>query len=458
MKRSQLFLAVLALPLDYLALFLAGLSAYFLRFESFITDIRPIRFYLPLENYLGLLLLVALIWLLFLAIAGLYQTNTRLKFYEEIRRVFLACSTGLALIIVWFFFNQNLFSSRFIVLAFWVLAVIFISLGRWLLRLLRNTLYRRGVALSKVLIIGTDHNTKALVKLFQESPTLGYRVVASLPGFTSESVSQYLGSLDEVLVSDTKRTPDERLAIWEYCNEHHLGFKYVADVFNTQIHNVVIHTLAGLPIVEIRKTPLDGWGRISKRLFDLACSLILLILLAPVLLLVALIIKLKDGSPVIVELIRVGERGQYFTLHKFRTMVPDAHKMKPDLWTLNERADGPLFKLTNDPRVTSWGKFLRKWSLDELPQFFDVLAGRMSLVGPRPHEPEEVLKYTKDHKKLLNIKPGITGLAQISGRSSLTFADEAKLDSFYIENWSLFQDLLILIKTIYVVLQRKDAV
>ncbi|MFH1111727.1 MAG: sugar transferase [Patescibacteria group bacterium] len=458
MKKSQLILAALALPFDYIALILAGLAAYFLRFGSFIIELRPILFYLPLKEYLPLVLMAALVWLVFFAIAGLYQIHTRLKFYEELRRVFLACSTGLALIIILFFFDQALFSSRFIVLMSWLLAIIFVSVERWLLRVCRNAFFRKGIAQSNVLIIGSDSNTAALVKLFTHSPSLGYKVIANLAKFESFSVDNIILGVDEILVSDKTLTPADRLTIWEYCNEHHLGFKYVADIFNAELHNVVIHTWAGVPVVEIKKTPLDGWGKIAKRLFDIILAMILIIVFSPILAVIALIIRLVYGSPVIVNLERIGEKGEEFILHKYRSMIQGADKMKNELLQRNERADGPLFKLSNDPRVTPFGRFLRKWSFDELPQLVNVLAGQMSLVGPRPHEPQEVSHYAKHYKKLLNIKPGITGLAQISGRSSLSFEDEARLDSFYIENWSLGHDLLILIKTVYVVIRRKDAV
>ena len=141
----------------------------------------------------------------------------------------------------------------------------------------------------------------------------------------------------------------------------------------------------------------------------------------------------------------------------FRSMIKNAHKMKKEIMEQNERKDGPLFKIKNDPRITNLGKFLRKYSIDELPQLFNVLKGDMSLVGPRPHESEEVEKYKRGYKRLLNIKPGISGMAQVSGRSSLIFSEEAKLDIFYIENWSLFLDLIILIKTIKVIFKKEES-
>ena len=170
------------------------------------------------------------------------------------------------------------------------------------------------------------------------------------------------------------------------------------------------------------------------------------------------IIKMDSKGRAVYRTQRVGARGKRFYLYKFRSMVSGADKMKEELMQKNERPDGPLFKMENDPRITKVGKFIRRMSLDEIPNFWNVLIGNMSLVGPRPHEPREVERYQKHHRKLLNIKPGITGLAQVSGRSTLDFETEVKLDTLYIETWSIRLDVLILIKTPLVVLFSRTAV
>jgi len=200
-------------------------------------------------------------------------------------------------------------------------------------------------------------------------------------------------------------------------------------------------------LIEIRGTPLDGWGKVYKRVFDFIISLLLIIILSPIFLILGIIIKSSSRGSIFVALPRVGVKGKIFKTYKFRSMIKGAHQLKSKMMAYNERIDGPLFKMKNDPRVTKFGGWLRRTSLDELPQLFNVLKGEMSLVGPRPHEPEEVSKYQRGYKKLLTVKPGITGMAQVSGRSNLLFAEEAKLDVFYIENWSLLLDLIILSKT-----------
>lgn len=458
MKRSQLILATVALPLDYTMLVLAGVAAYQIRFVPWVRAVRPVIFQLPLSEFVPMLIIMAAVWLLLFAIAGLYQIGNYLKLTKEIGRLFLACTAGLALIVVLFFFNPQFFSSRFIVLVGWMCAFLFTAVGRLSLRWLRVTLYRRGVATSRVLLIGADMTTLALERLFAASPGLGFKVVRRVAECDIDSLGSLCAGVDEVVVGDPALPRNVTLSIREFCANHHYNFKYAADMLEAQSHNVVIHTLAGVPLVEIRRTPLDGWGRVLKRLFDVMVSLCLLILLSPLLFLLAVLVLADSGWPAFVGLIRIGEEGSIFKLYKFRSMVRNAEALKNQLLVHNERAGGPLFKMSNDPRVTRVGRWLRRSSLDELPQLVNVLLGNMSLVGPRPHEPNEVARYEQHQRKLLNLKPGITGLAQISGRSELTFDDEAKLDTFYVENWSLGADFVILIKTLVVVLQRRAAV
>jgi len=264
-------------------------------------------------------------------------------------------------------------------------------------------------------------------------------------------------NIDEVIQADPNIQKELVLKIIDICNEYHITFKYVANLFETSVTNIAIAPLAGIPVIEMKKTPLDGWGKIFKRAFDIIFSVFILIILIPFIIIIAVIIKLDSAGPVFVKLERVGQKGRKFLFFKFRSMIEGAHAMKKDLIAYNERSDGPLFKMKNDPRITRFGKFLRKTSIDEIPQFFNVIKGDMSVVGPRPHEPEEVSRYQKDHKKLLTIKPGMTGMAQVSGRSDLNFEEEATLDVYYIENWSLLLDLQLIFRTPFALVSRRGA-
>jgi exopolysaccharide biosynthesis polyprenyl glycosylphosphotransferase len=348
-----------------------------------------------------------------------------------------------------------------------VFAIITVTLGRLLVRSIQHSLLKRDIGMYRVVVIGHDRTTKDLVQQFASNPRLGYRVIARYDA-VSEDVLTHLEQLitrvgqggergfDILLQADSSLPREQTQTLIDFANYYHCTFRYTADLFETQATNINVETLAGIPVIEIQRTKLDGWGRILKRAFDCMIAGTLLILASPLFFITALFIRADSRGPVFVRLRRVGEGGKPFDVYKFRSMVENAHAMKPGLMQYNERS-GPLFKMKNDPRITRVGRFLRRTSIDELPQFWNVLRGNMSIVGPRPHEPEEVARYERHHRQLLTIKPGVTGLAQVSGRSDLPFDDEARLDIFYIENWSLKLDLIILFRTPIAVLRMKSA-
>lgn len=467
MKKSELTFAVISVPVDYIMLISAGISAYWLRYSAWVKEIRPIVFNLDYNQYLKLLLLIALVWLFIFAFQGLYTIVLNKRLIDELTQIVFACSTGLMVIIAYIFWQREFFDSRFIILAAWILAIVYVSIARIILRFIRRQLLLHNWGVTNIVLIGDGSDTDNLAAALYRQPELGYRLLAKFSEFSAERLLQLLAekNIDAVILSDSNLSKEIRSEILNFCHSHHLGFQYVADIFDTQSHNVEIRSIAGMPLIEIKKTPLDGWGRIYKRLFDIVFSTILIILIFPIGLFLALIIVVDSYGPAIVKLRRVGREGKEFWMYKFRSMIKDAHLLKydsagnlrPDLAKQNLRSDGPLFKNENDKRITRFGKFLRRTSLDELPQLINVLRGEMSLVGPRPHEPEEVSKYQQHQKKLLSIKPGMTGLAQVSGRSNLSFAEEVKLDLYYIENWSLKNDLQIIFKTIWVVIKKQGA-
>lgn len=449
-------------------LVLAGISAYYIRFSDFTTSIRPIIFDLPFAGFLKVVLLIALLWIPIFAFAGLYNIKSARKLVKEIYRVILACSTGLMLIVILIFIRRELFDSRFIVLAGWILAIIYVSIARALVRWLQRYLFKHGVGVRKVILVGNSKTGDHLINKFSADKSFGFKVVKRVRDFSQETSGELKelveksiksqsrdGEIDEIIQSDPNLTKAETLRLYDFADEYNLTFRYVADLLGTKVLKNELMEIMGIPVIEVQKTPLDGWGRIVKRLFDLIASAILIILLSPIYLLVAIIIKLDSRGPVFFSqkddgspLRRVGQGGRLFNYFKFRSMVPGSDsKRYSELAENNLRADGPLVKIENDPRVTRIGKFIRRWSIDELPELFLVFLGRMSLVGPRPHLPEEVAKYEQRHKKVLTVKPGVTGLAQISGRSDLNFEEEVKLDTYYVENWSFLLDLSILIRT-----------
>lgn len=462
MKKSELVFSAILVPIDSLMLLAAGMIAYAVRFGPTVVEIRPALYEMPLAEYLNILFLVAGLWIVVFAFSGLYAITARRRILDEVIKIVFACSTGVMLIIVLTFFQRELFSSRFIILLGWILSMVTVSVGRIAIRALQRTLVGRGIGARRIVIIGADATTNTLLRTFHRDPKLGYAIVDRFAGFTPDARARLeeltrVDAVDAVLLADHGVGRSATSDLIAFCNDRHLIFQYTADLFATQATKLDISTIAGSIVIEVKRTPLDGWGKILKRTFDVVVAAVSLLAVAPVLLPVMLIVKMDTEGPAIIGLRRVGENGRQFTLFKVRSMVKNARMMKRELVAFNERPDGPLFKMKADPRITRVGKVLRKLSIDELPQLWNVLRGEMSLVGPRPHEPEEVERYSSHHRKLLTIKPGITGMAQISGRSDLHFSEEVRLDVFYIENWSLKLDLQILLKTPRAVLSTKSA-
>ena len=474
MKKSEIILTTVSLPLDFLMLILAGFLAYFLRFSSFFVRIKPVIFNLSFQVYWPLMVAVAVGWLILFIVSGLYSVNANRRLLAELARVFFACSTGLAAITIFIFFRGELFNSRFIVLAGWALAVVLVSGERIILRIIKNVLYRAGAGVRKIVIVGEGHVAQILRQTLTERRGFGYVVVGQFSHFDEEAKKQIerlaqAGNADQILLTNPKSDEAEALAIIDFCEANHLNFKFSADLFSTYVTNMEVTAIAGIPIVEWQKTRLQAWGRVIKRLVDLVGAVILIILTGPLLLITALAVWLESGRPIIYKNERVGVKDKHFFVYKFRSMKREfctgpqfgdnvqASEKENELIATQNSKQGPVYKIKDDPRVTKVGRIIRRASLDELPQFFNVLKGEMSLVGPRPHQPREVAHYAKRQHRVLNIKPGVTGLAQISGRSDLEFDEEARLDIFYIEHWSPLINLIILIKTPFILFKPRKA-
>jgi len=467
LKKSELIFSVALLPIDFLMIILAALVAYFLRFQTMV-DFRPIVYEMPLFDFLKVAGFMAVVWLIIFAISGLYTIGGTKRILDELAKIFLACSTGFVFIVLLIFFERELFSSRFIILVAWVLAIFFVSIGRVAIRFFQRALFRYGVGIHRVIVFGEDKAADILVNGFCKRPGLGLKVIKRYKKFDEDAAAnlsdlQKTIGIDEVIQTNGTGSHEENLNLFDFCNQHNIVFKYSTDLFAVQSSRLEIRDYAGIPIAEIKRTRLEGWGKVYKRIFDIIGSLFLIILSSPILILTAIAIRIDSRGPIFWKLDddsnpkRVGQEGQPFNYFKFRSMKPRTHNLRYAQLAEQDIRKGPLVKIKNDPRVTRVGKFIRRFSIDELPEFFLVLAGKMSLVGPRPHLPEEVAKYKKHHRKVLIIKPGVTGLAQISGRSDLDFEEEVKLDIYYIENWSLKLDLYILFKTPFAVLFRKEA-
>ena len=461
MRKLSLFFAVVLVPLDFFTLLLAAVVAYSLRHAEFVVERRPIIFHLPFDAYLKVAIVISLGWVIIFALSGLYTIGRRKKL-EEVKKIFVASTAGLGAVLAVIVFTRELFESRFILLASWGIAIVFVSVARLTLRLIRSTLLRAGVGLEHVALVGRGRPAEALNDIIARNQKYGLKVIFYAETFNKDAEQELRalavqGGIDQMIALPQNGGGGELHTLLDLADEYHIPFRYSADLLATHGAGLEFDTLVGVPLVELKRTHLEGWGRVYKRIFDIVGSLILIIITSPLMLLAVLAVKLSSRGPIFFRHTRIGETGKPFSYIKFRSMKPGTHEMRyKELVHLNIRK-GPLvkFKDADDPRITRVGRVLRKWSIDELPELFLVLAGTMSLVGPRPHHIEEVERYEKHHKKVLTIKPGITGLAQISGRADLSFDEEVRLDIYYMEHWSLKLDLIILLKTPFAVMGQK---
>lgn len=337
-----------------------------------------------------------------------------------------------------------------------------LCLGLWLLR-------QRGFNARHVLVVGANERIARLLAIIEEHAQFGYNIIgvvdddAERMSYLERFNVPYLGKLDDMEGILAERVVDEvhvglpvrscyetiqELA--DLCLGVGVSMRMVADLFPLQLATSRVHSLEGVPMLSLTMVSENTTQLAMKRLVDFVGALSLLIVLSPLLLTVAVLIKLTSSGPVFFRQERVGRNQRKFQMIKFRSMVVDAEARKAELTRKNE-VDGPIFKIKNDPRVTKVGRFIRKYSIDELPQLFNVLKGEMSLVGPRPHPTQEVEQYTWHHRRRLSVKPGMTGLAQVSGRSELRWDACVDLDLTYIDTWSLATDIWILFRTCKVV-------
>lgn len=468
MKKSELIFTAALVPVDYLMLVLAGLAAYWLRTSDLVVNWRPVLFgvNLPLEKYLGLVALIGFFMLIIFALSGLYEIRRANGILDDFARIFIGASAGLATIIIYSFLRREWFDSRFLIFSAWILAIFFVLFGRAVVRVIQKFLVTRyKFGSHNVLVIGGDRISEEMIGEIKKESSLGYNLIEHFQNLDLDKIKQAAASesIDDIILANPDFSREQVLGLIDFCEEQRLNFKFVPNLFQTLTINVEFDALAGIPLVELKRTALDGWGKIIKRAIDFIGAIVGLVIFSPIMAAVAILVKFDSKGPIIYKNERVGPEG-VFVAYKFRSMKLEyctgseydkdgqASAFEDELVAKQSGRRGPVFKVLNDPRRTKLGRFLEVSSLDELPQFFNVLTGKMSLVGPRPHMPKEVAKYERWHKKVFNIKPGITGLAQISGRSEIDFDEEAKLDAYYIENWSLWLDLKIMLKTPLVVL------
>ena len=467
MKKSEIIFGALRLPVDYFAIVSAFLLAYYIRP---ITDLIPgVQFQFglellpPLKEYMWLAVFAAAFLVILFIFNHLYSLKVTHRFSKEfLKIVFLVTAWMMFIIAYYFLVVHQLFFSRIALAHIWLFSIVFIATGRLIILGLQSFLLRYGIGQRRVLFIGAnsvaDHFYKSIKKdtSYKVIGALDKKIISRKKGQIKiigtldqlESIVKKYG-VEEIIQAEPHLKDQAASDLHAFCRNNQIKYNFIPDLIRLQRTNVDVQMIDNIPLVSLKETSLDGWGRIFKRFFDLVASLVLIIILIPVWIILSILIKFDSRGPVIYKSKRK-YRNKIFNVYKFRSMVVDADAQKKGLMNYNERK-GPLFKIKNDPRITKMGRFLRKTSLDELPQLFNVLIGNMSLVGPRPHLPEEIDQYKSHHYQVFALKPGMTGLAQISGRSNLDFEEEVKLDVYYIENWSLWLDIKIILKSAAVI-------
>ncbi len=468
MKKSELFFSVLQVPVDFLMIICAAASAFAIRNIPQIITLKPKLYNFPFDQYLKVVVFVAFMLVLIYAVEGLYVIRSTRRFWRESFRVFAATSLGLVVVVAAIFLKREWFSSRFIILAGWFLTVFYVVAARYFLHSIQKfLLVKKGIGVHRLLLIGGNGKMASIRNVIEKNPSLGYRIIGETDNTNIRFIKEIKKEkgIDEIILCNPAVTDQEQEKIIDYCSINNINFKYLPTIFHSSRAEVAM--LNGNPIIEVKNTPLEGWGSIIKRVFDITGSLFLLIIFSPLMALTALAIRIDSNGPIIYRNERIGNDGKKFFVYKFRYMkweccitrknenLGQALELEKKLIEKRSVRQGPLYKIKDDPRKTRVGKIIERYSIDELPQFFNVLKGEMSLVGPRPHQAREVEKYKEYHRRLLTIKPGITGMAQISGRSDLDFETEYKLDIYYIENWSLWLDILICLKTPAVLFRRR---
>ncbi len=459
--------------LDIVLINLGFWGAYWMRYKlQWFKQVEPI-YQQPYGVYVPMFVALTGILLFFYWLDGVYTPRRGRSWLDEMYSIFRGTLSGIATAIFFIFLFNGPYYSRLIFgyAGVWILAIF--GLSRTVERGVQKMLRRRGVGVTRVLIVGAGEAGRTIMRNLVARPDYGYHVVGfvdDMPEKGSTDIGRFkaLGgtdriptlvrehAVDEVIVALPWMAHRKILAIMGQCERQQVRAKIVPDLFQISLSHVDMNDLNGIPMIGVKEPSIRGRNLVLKRFMDVTISSILLILLSPLMAVSALLIRLDSPGPVIFRQPRIGRFGRPFTCYKFRTMRQDAEQVQEQLADRNE-ASGPLFKMRDDPRRTRVGKWLRKASIDELPQFWNVLKGDMSLVGPRPALPKEVEQYQTWHRRRLEAAPGISGLWQVNGRSALEFDDMVLLDLYYIENWTPFLDFKIMLKTVPTILLGRGA-
>lgn len=467
-RGGDFLIPFLTVVFDAVAIEFAFLFSYWLRFRSVLVHYFGVKEAggPPLEGYLFGSFFITFIWLLLFQSRRMYGTRRNVTLADEFINVVKVVSLGMLIVMSAAFFYRDFSYSRIVFGLLWGSSILFITAGRAAVQSIERRFYRKGKHLRNCVIIGNDSLANQVYTQLHRHPSFGFNIVgyfADAPAHeeTALARAQYCGCIEDapafiqtngmdlVLIALRSKEHHQLFELISECEGMNVEFMMVPDVLDLLTSDVKVAELEGIPFLKIKSNPLTMWGRIAKRTFDIVVSASLIILLAPLWLLIMVLIKLTSPGPVFFKQKRVGLDGKEFTMYKFRSMRVDA-----------EKDTGPVWTAKGDPRRTPLGAILRKTSLDELPQLFNVLRGDMSLVGPRPERLHFVEQFKHHVPKYLDrhrVKTGMTGWAQVNGlRGNTSLQERIKYDLYYIENWSFTFDIKILLRTLRAIFSFKQ--
>lgn len=474
-RNSRLYSLVLVV-VDALVLVAAFALAYIARVQY---DPRPLLENIYAYDYFVSFLLIVPFWIAVFGLIGLYQPKTYNRRLIEWSKIAVGSFIGILIVIGWEYISEKtLFPARLVPLYALIGSFILIVFVREIMRGIRSLMFRYGKGIKRVLLIGSSGATADIARNIANTERSGYQVVAiagpkkilpedvhALHYSTAEAALKDIETLNitAVIQTDLYDNPERNQKILTTAQTHHIDYSFIPAENEFYSGKNTVDIFLGYPMISVYQTPLVGWGAILKRIFDFFTSLVLVVLLSPFLLVIFIIKKLADPGPAFYISKRLSRFSQPIGLIKFRSMgAAYGSKDAADEFRAMDREDlaeeyEKNRKVENDPRITKFGAWLRKTSIDELPQVFNVLKGDISLVGPRPILPQEV-KLARGRTAILHsVKSGVTGLWQVSGRSELSFDERIELELFYAQNWTFWLDIKILFKTLWVVLKGRGA-
>lgn len=466
-NNASLVYGLLLIAGDFLALIAAFAAAYLLRFR-FLEDGKSAT--IGGETFIYAIVSILPIWLLVHAFLGLYRQEVYSKRFDELGRLLVGAFIGTLTIISYdFLVEDTLLPGRLVPLYAFGFGFLLLVMFRTLARAARHLLYRYGIGVSHILIIGDTSGSEEIAHAASDTRRTGLRVI----GVVGKRLSnhQMFATFDVaithlrdipihgIIQTELYRDQVKNDEILRYAQSNHISYRFVPGNGDLFVGNIAVELFAGLPVIAVHQTALIGWGRVIKRIFDLLITTLGMVVALPVMAVISICLLIFDGKGgILFRQTRLTRFNREFTVYKFRTMKKKYSGMTPEKafelmgkphLSKKYRDNGDF--LAKDPRISKIGRILRASSLDELPQLFNVLKGDLSLVGPRALIPEELNAYEKKHS-ILSVKSGLTGLAQISGRRDIDFEERRKLDVYYVQNWSFWFDLSILVRTIRAVL------